>query len=524
VKILQRTLLAAILTLGAATSLRVDAQPASSAAPSAGAAGKKAPATERGKASKPADTAPDAGAPESDAGALPPGHPRVDEGLPAGHPPVEGPSAQPARPVNPGFFQAPPDGAEEDQALPPGVLVVTVRDAEDKPLPRAPIRLEILHSTVAKGDSREHRDAEADDNGSARFDGLTIGSGTTYRVVTRQGPATFAAPPFPLGDKAGKRAVVHSYESATDIDDVFVGMRGFLFLALRDDSILIEQALNVFNLGPVAWVPEVKIPLPEGYKALNKEESGDEMRLDDIHDFGVALRGTIAPGRHDVSYRYQVPLDRRERQTIEIELPPRVAQMRVIAEASKTMKLKVEGFPAAQQTQLQNGTKVLVTEQVATRDTGGFTRLTITLDGLPTPPPGRLVALGIALLAVVGALAYSFRRPAEDQAPDEDAQRELQEARDALLEEFVELERARKRGDVGPKTYSRVRAALLDALARIVARIEEAPAPAPQAKRKRAIDGYKVGGANQKPTPAKVARRRAGGKSSAATAPRGGRS
>ena len=53
--------------------------------------------------------------------------------------------------------------------------------------------------------------------------------------------------------------------------------------------------------------------------------------------------------------------------------------------------------------------------------------------------------------------------------------------RDAVLGEIVALERAHQNGEVGPKTYARVRPALIDALARIVALIEAAqprnPAP-----------------------------------------------
>jgi hypothetical protein len=58
-------------------------------------------------------------------------------------------------------------------------------------------------------------------------------------------------------------------------------------------------------------------------------------------------------------------------------------------------------------------------------------------------------------------------------ALDDDTRADLVEAREALLDEIVALERAHKKGDVGPKTYARVRASLLDALARIVNKLEQ---------------------------------------------------
>lgn len=485
-------LLAAMVAIGASAPLHAIAQPE---------AGKPAPTAAAPKADpKGANDAKDKDAKDTKdgggkgEGALPPGHPRVDEGLPPGHPQVGGGAGQrPHGQGETGFFNPPEDTADDDPSLPPGALSVTVQDAEGKPIPGAPIRLDILHSSVAKGESRERRDAAADSGGSARFDGLPTGSGTSYRVTTTRGPAVYSIPPFLLGDKAGKRAVVHSYEAATDIDDAFIGMQGLVYLQLREDSIQVEQLFNVFNLGPVAWVPDVTVALPEGFKAFNKTDEGDEMRFEGAGSAGVALRGTVAPGRHGANFRYQVPFNKEERQTLRIELPPRVAQVRVIAEASKTMSLAVDGFPPAQRTVGNDGKKILITEMRAQRSTGGVPEVVITLSGLPTPSPWRWAALGIAGVVVIAAVGSTMQRR-EDGPPelDEDARGELTEARDALLDELVELERARKRGDVGPKTYGRVRAALLDALARIVAMIEDAPRAAAAKK--------KAGGAPQGPS------------------------
>ena len=79
--------------------------------------------------------------------------------------------------------------------------------------------------------------------------------------------------------------------------------------------------------------------------------------------------------------------------------------------------------------------------------------------------------MGLAACALLGAIAYTLQRGDSRELPD-DAREDLLDAREALLREIVDLERAHRRGDVGPKTYARVRGALLDSLARIVAMLE----------------------------------------------------
>jgi hypothetical protein len=197
---------------------------------------------------------------------------------------------------------------------------------------------------------------------------------------------------------------------------------------------------------------------------------------------GAALRGTFGPGRHDVNFRYQIPLDGNAAQTLRVGLPPHVAQLRVIAEASKTMGLSVHGFPSSQRTQNREGKRVLVTEQQQGRRERPLTEAQITLTGLPTPGPGRTIAIVLALLAAASGVVY-FATRREEESLDSEARDDLVEARETLLDEIVSLEKLRKKGEVGPKTYKRVRAALLDALSRVVDRLEVATQAAKRRRR-----------------------------------------
>lgn len=434
-----------------------------------------APSASAAPSAKPADAksaAPSGSAAPSSAAALPAGHPEVGDKLPPGHPAVDDDAPpQGQKGVDPRFFNAPQDAAIDDPSLPPGTIVVSIKDAQRKPIARAPITLAVLHSTVAKGESRERKSREADENGEARFDGLAFGSGHSYRVTTTRGGATYGQPPVALADRAGKRIYLHAYETATRVEDLSVAMQGVVYISLRDDSIQVEQLLSIYNLGAVSWIADATFDLPAGFKAFNKQDAAGEGRIDEVPGTGAAVRGTFPPGRQDLDFRYQIPLDSAEKQTLRIRLPPRVAQARVMAESSRSMGLEVKGFPTPQRTEARDGKRLLVTEMQASRSDGGVREIEITLSGLPTRP-GRWVALVLAGLALAGGLYY-FAQHGSDTADDE-VRGDLKEAREALLGEIVALERAWKSGEIGPKTYARVRASLVDALARIVTMIDEA--------------------------------------------------
>jgi hypothetical protein len=421
----------------------------------------------------------DGGAPTDGGGALPEGHPPVD--MPQGHPPVEN---RPRRPATPGHGEVmnepPEDSVAEDPTLPAGALIVSVMDVQERPIPRAPIKLAILHQSVAKGDSREELTRTADDSGVVRFEGLTVGSASQYRVITTRGPGSFSMGPFTMGAERGKRAVIHSYEVSTSIDEVLVGMQAAVYVSLREDSLSVEHLVSVFNLGPVAWVPDVTMTLPEGFKAFTKPDNAEEgVHFAEVKGTGAALRGTISPGRHDATFRYQIPLENEERQTISIQLPPRVAQTRVMVEASRKMGVEVPGFPPAQRDQNRDGKRILVTGRQVSREEGGLRRLEITITGLPTQGYGRWVAVLLASTALVSGGVFFYGRRGKKDEIDEETRDDLLEARDALLDEIAELERAHRRGDIGPKTYARIKNALLDSLARIVLMLDSKPAARP---------------------------------------------
>lgn len=477
------------LALGAGALLTggdVAAQPKAPADKTAGAKADKAPEKGGKKADKP-DAKPDKaaeappGAAPPGGGALPPGHPPIDDDGPPQGAPQGGP---------PGMFNAPQSTANDDASLPAGTVVVTLRDGEGNPLPKAPLTVAVLRSSVAKGDQPPQLlTRTTDDQGVVRLDELPVGTSTSFRVTTQRGSATYEAPPFTLGDRAGKRVTLHAFEVTSNIERTTVGMQGAVYIQLKEDALSVQQYFGVVNMGKTAWAPEdLVVALPEGFRAFNKQDSMSDGRVEEAPKRGVAIRGTFPPGQQELDFHYTVPLQGDARQTLRFELPPHFVHMRVLVEASKQMALEVAGFPAAQRQTGRDGKKLLVTERQARQGEGGMSSIEVTLTGLPTKGPGRWIAVGIGLAFVLGGVGYVAKRRETPGALDDDTRRDLREAQTALLDELVALERAHKAGEVGPKTYTRVRTALIDALARIVTMLDQAR-EAKAAARKRAAGG-----------------------------------
>lgn len=384
---------------------------------------------------------------------LPPGHPPTGSGAPA-------PQQNPHAGAVPGMFEPPADTETEEAELPPGTILVELRDADDHPLPRTPITLGVLHQSVARGESREHKAAVSDDRGLTRFDSLETGSGIAYRVTVPKDAATFAALPFQLSAAKGMHVVLHVYPVTRDINKALVVMQTVMFLELKDDRVQVEEAVSVFNLGRVTWVPDgVVMNLPKAFTALNSGQQMSDQGVDAVEGQGARLRGTYPPGRHDIEFRWQLPYSGEESVRIDVGLPPHVAVMRVMALASHGMKLSVEDMPSAESRTDAQGQHLLVTEKQLHRDDTPVAELHVALSDLPTPGPGRLVATCIAALGVLAGLGLAFGSNGAQAGPAAKTER----AR--LLAELEELERAHQSGELGPKTYERARREIVDRIA-----------------------------------------------------------
>jgi hypothetical protein len=417
------------------------------------------------------------GHPPTGRGALPPGHPPTDatdeegdEELPPGHPRPSGPRAAPAQ------EQLPEDTSDIDKELPPGTIVIEVRDASDRPMPRTDVTLGILQQSVAKGESRRHVSKPTDEEGNLRFDGLESGTGVAYRVTVPYGvgvsePATYAAMPFQLDLHNGQRVRVHVFPVTNRVNETMLGMDGIVYMELKDDVVQFDELYRIYNIGGVTWVPsDVVVTLPRGFKAFSAQKEMSDAGWDEVPGKGARLRGTFGPGQHETHFRYQVPYDGDESIAFSTTLPPHVARMRVMAEASKGMTLQVQDFPASISDRNQTGQRILLTERQARAGESPPSEVRISLENIPTEGAAKWVATVIAASTILLGLYLAFdkektKSTGRQRIGDQDAER----ARSRLVTEIAELDKARAAGEVGPKAYDRIRAALVDALARLMA-------------------------------------------------------
>ena len=370
-------------------------------------------------------------------------------------------------PVEPGL-QAPQDTVAEDSALPAGTVVTEVRDGADKPRPRVPVTLAIIFNSVAKGESRRQVAAMTDDAGRVRWDNLERGSQMSYRVAVSAEPGgVFSAPPFQLDPAKGTQVVLHTYPVSSDLAGTLVVLQSIVYAELKDDRLQVQQAYNIYNFGKVAWAPaDFVLPLPTGFTALTGVQGmGGEPAIEPVDGRGARLRGTFGPGRHSVEYRWQLPYDGDPSLDFSIGMPPNLAAARVMVVASQAMKVDVEGFPPVKPARDGQGNSIVETERELRREDAPVRAVRVQLSNIPVPGPARLVAS--ALAAVVIALGFVYSRRGKSAPAREKSGRGKERAR--VLAEIEELERARRAGEVGPRTYENARRELIDALARTLA-------------------------------------------------------
>jgi len=394
---------------------------------------------------------------EPDPQDLPPGHPDTGSLNPHAHPGKAG--------SLPGVFEPPDDVEKEDPTLPPGTIVVDLRDADDKPVANETLTLGIIINSIAKGDTHKHMQGVTDAAGRAIFGGLDTASNVAYRLSSGYQGGSFAASPFQLGIAKAMHVVLHVYPVARDLSGALVVTEAAVAAELRDDRIHVEEALTVYNLGRTAWQPsDVHLALPEGYTAFNAQASMSDQAVDEV-DHAGKLRGTFAPGRHTLQFRWQLPWSGEKDVDFEVGLMPHVAIARVMMPASGSVKLDVAGFPPPEVRHDDQGQTFQVTERRVRPDDPHLTSLAISIRDIPTRGPGALIASLLAASGVVLGLFFTLTSSGRRRAPGD---RDVSAARETILEDLAALERAKADGSVGPKTYERARREMIESLARLL--------------------------------------------------------
>src|SRR6187402_2341881 len=160
---------------------------------------------------------------------------------------------------------APGIQAAPDETVAAGQVVVSVLKGGETPVPGATVILRETVQNIAEGDAKKELTALTGADGQTRFVGIQTSVRTIARITVRALGAEYTVPEFRPLPGAGHRVVVPVYESTSSPVEAMVGMRGFIYVQLREGEFVFEVLFRVFGLGDKTWVPSgVQLDLPSG--------------------------------------------------------------------------------------------------------------------------------------------------------------------------------------------------------------------------------------------------------------------
>jgi len=392
------------------------------------------------------------------------------DGLPPSHPPIgeaAGHSAPGSREMDLGGMPR-RDVSAPSSSVPPGTVRVTVVSPLGEPFAGAPVSLVQLTQGGPTSETEPARSGVSDSQGRVEFAGIPASESTGYRVTVDHASTSYRSTPFRVLPTAGHEVIVHVYPTTRKLDETQVAMRAFVFVEPRSDLFQFEVLLQLNNVGTVTWLPaDISMRLPEGAQAFTSKDSNSGLRFAADGDEVATLHGTVPPGAHEVAFSFQVPNDEGSTAHFEFTLPPRVAEARILAEAGRHTTLMVDGFPPATRSTNPHGQVILATQTSVQAAGVPLDGLSLTLGGLPPGNSGRWYALLAALALAGGGIRIAWISGRSGRSARKEIAQQLSQARNLMLEELVQLHRARRAGQVGPQAYDTARGVLIDALARL---------------------------------------------------------
>lgn len=355
--------------------------------------------------------------------------------------------------------------------LPAGDIQVMLTSKDFDNIENQEVTLVVSKQSIERGNVDTTLTARTDSRGVATFTGQPTESDHIYDVQVAVGEARYSTGQFQFkAQGGGLRALVPIYKSSNTLDGMLVLTRTLIALVPQDNLFVVDVLFRVENYGEVSWLPQnVVFPLPRGFKALTVREEKADAHFEPDGDTGVKLTGTLAPGQHDLMFRFHLPTDGQPALSFNFPTSLNTGMVRVILESSPTMHLEVPGFPEPEESRNQEGQRRLI----AGRDFVGEKArapddIQVKISGIPTPAAGRTVAVVLAAAIALGGIAQAVnrKRPASPMRSDlskEDRER----ASELILEELISLEQAFQQGSIGRKTHEQAKRQLLEAFARL---------------------------------------------------------
>jgi hypothetical protein len=343
-----------------------------------------------------------------------------------------------------------------DADLPAGTILIEVVDPSGAAVPEQPVRLGIMEQSGG----RESEACITDEKGTCSFDALSTDSKNSYRVNVPYEGARYSSTPFRIDASKGQRVRVVRLPTTTDDQRVFQVL-GRTMIEFRGDRAHISQEAHLTNLADATYVfPDGGMPirLPDGFKAFESMAVMTDQRLA-ATDEGLELSGSIPPGKADLMWTYDVPVDGRSL-TIEQGVPFATMEYQVISDYVESMTLEVEGFQVAR---VHEGAerRFLVAGLMRRPGDPPIDPVRIHIRGIPGGGPLPYLASAIAAIFLFFGIGLLFH-PLDQTAI-------LAKVRDVrrveLLDEIASLENQRKAAAIGPSYYEHRRRELTDELA-----------------------------------------------------------
>jgi len=336
--------------------------------------------------------------------------------------------------------------AEPKRGLAPGSVEVSVVGPDGSPQPGAEIMLGVMASMGGRTEQR----AKADAKGQHTFTGLAVGSKQAYRVNVLQSGAKFSTTPFRLPEELGYQARMVLKPTTNDTRLMFQVI-GQTVIELRDDRLHITQQGKLANAGQsvIAFPKEgLVVPLPPGFTAFSWQDVMTDQKGEELADKGFRIRGSLPPGSVTLAWTFDLQRSGSAAK-ITIDQPWRSYTYRVISEAPPGLKLRVTDFPETERIQ-DTGRELLFTQVQRAPSEAPLASVSIRIDGIPGPGPGRWVAVVLAVLAVATGLGYALRPG--DRSGQRDERRTALEARKQQLVTLAkQTDTEHAAGEIGPQ-------------------------------------------------------------------------
>jgi len=349
-----------------------------------------------------------------------------------------------------------------DPELPEGTIAVGVIDRAGAPVPKQAVRLGLMEQSGG----RDSKACVTDDQGRCSFDGLPTDAKHSYRVNVPFEGARYSSSPFRLHAQKGQRVTITRLPVTRDNRRV-LQVLGRTMVEFREGRARVSQDARLTNLGESTYVfPDggMRIPLPEGFKAFDALAVMTDQRVSATDD-GLEISGSIAPGRADLRWAYDIPLSGTSL-SIEQSVPFATMEYQVVSDYIDGMTLEVEGFEVAR---VHEGgdRRFLVAGVMRRPGDAPIDPLRIHIRGIPGSGLLPYMAAFVAAIFLLIGIWLLFR-PSDQSA----ALLKVREDRRAeLLDEIASLEGQRKAKSIGPSFYEHRRRELTDELA-IVLRMQ----------------------------------------------------